>query len=116
MSARRYRFTLIVCLVLLAVGLMPLIRFWPHLHWRYANAEIALGVEPIPSKPLSAEPPAEELALCRIGPISIELPKAMSVNHEFKEGMEVGTFSFRTATALPRSTCRAVRRFTYRIN
>jgi hypothetical protein len=87
--------TLFIALTAFGVVLGLSLRFGPHVVWKTLNSQMATGVEAIPSKPLEDQPPSEDLAVCRIGPMSFELPRSMAANVAVVRGDYLVSVRFR---------------------
>lgn len=80
MPIARLRFsvrTLLIAVTVVGSVLGMSIRFAPHVAFKLFGAR-ATGIIPIPTQPLLATVPNERLVKCQVGPISFEMPKALS--------------------------------------
>lgn len=86
----RFRFslrTLFLAVTLFALVLGLSLRFGPHWYWRTVRANVALGKDPIPNKTLVPPQIDEPMVLCRLGPVSWEMPETLSRHFEINKGM-----------------------------
>ncbi len=86
--------TLLIAITAAAVLLGLFLRYAEHLEWWVFHSHVAAGLEPIPTKPLIVPPPEEVFALCRIGPVSFEVPQSMTGSIENRRGLGGAYFQF----------------------
>ena len=79
--------TLLVAVFLVSALLGLSIRFGPHLIWKFVQSDISAGIVPIPSQPLAAAPPKDNLVICNVGPVSFELPAKMAESVSVHRGI-----------------------------
>ncbi len=79
--------TLLIAIAVLAAFLALALRFGPHVVWQTVHSDIASGVLPIPSSPLIVSPPAEDIATCDVGPLSLAIPKSLCNAVEIHHGI-----------------------------
>jgi hypothetical protein len=85
----RLRFSVRKLLLAVALlgGLLALtLHFAPHVLWKWHRLD-SNAVVPHPHKSLVDVTPDEELACCRVGPVSVELPASMCTNLRVQRGI-----------------------------
>ncbi len=70
--------SLLIAFAVLAASLGLSVHFGPCVMWKTLHSRISSGVVPIPSKPLVASSPTDDLVTCTVGPVSFEVSEAMA--------------------------------------